>query len=265
LYYYLGSNPYTLVGYCRDNNIPHQFFYKEWRLFLASTYAPEELYERSRSWMAKSGSPDYSAQWMSPLPRRENPAGTIIAWHLLFKPDFDAAWSSRQLLPSVISGRPRNMGNLDILAGDDEYIFWGLVPFNKPDVIFPEDYDQTYLLGRKWGFGVDAAQLINHPETRVRQADFRPEYKALQKSVPASQLQQALLNYKVANEYSGAQALSYVEQAEQACRTSYIYQSGASCPDYREIEILWRGPITLDQNILRFVVDDGKVCPLRCY
>lgn len=54
------------------------------------------------------------------------------------------------------------MKPLDVVAGDDKYVFLGLVPWHRGEALFPEVYDRSEELWSAYGFGFEAPQLIRN-------------------------------------------------------------------------------------------------------
>lgn len=219
---------------------------------------------------------------------------SIYCWHLITE---DSPWARKrlfndiceadgELIASAFQGRMQNpkIQDLDKLAGDDEYIFLGLTPYNKDVMIKPVAKKFYSELIGEYGFGFDAVELIKAGAILGKEdllEDYRHEIRELFMSrglgyygLDNKNIILNLYQYDLIEEAEkilracaakkrlvGEEALEYLGELYDACikhETSHL-----TWDDYEECEILVPERLSL-KDFCIFTIEDGEIRVCNC-
>jgi len=211
----------------------------------------------------------------------------IIAWHILTD---NSAWDRVRTFEDILEeGRLTAakfrenplLEPLDIMAGDNRFIFLGLAPSNI-GTIFPELGYESFP-DKVWGFGFDAVILIDD-DAIVRPKDLLDPYIRLYEYLEDTyQNENDTINSFVEEveelqsrfELFGWRAREYLNDIWNKCYQAVFSKEGTSvletildrqikykgCSDFYDCEILVDSQLSLADAL--FAVKDGKIIGLH--
>ena len=220
----------------------------------------------------------------------------IIAWHFITDSNWNEAEDSyRNIVEkgSLTAAAYREnplLQELDVLAGDDQFLFLSLYP-HVTNAYFPERNLDSFP-PRIWGFGFSAIDLVYDFDAAIRREDYLHEYNVIAEKVKQEmremgwdttdyfdinkqfQLSFEELFFEEAqlfqeqNQVTGSQAIDYLMMVTEDCytfRTTPLgelsdsrYQAGTRiCNQFQRTEVIVPEELPVSEALI--FVDDGEL------